>query len=275
MKFYISTGALIGKPNGRDYTLLKDFSKKLNCDGFEFMMYSDWYDKVDEIVKFVQSKNICIGSYHCQKSIGEAISKGGKENFEDAYSRFEVNAKMAKALGATKMVIHLWDGITSDQNFENNLEAYKSVREIADKNGQILCVENVVCNNKDPMTRWNELREKYPDVEFVFDTKMADFHGQVDLIYEKENEWLWNENHIRHLHINDFAGAVMDWGSLSGGVLPIGKGHIDFEKFFGFIKKKGYDDTITFESTAFDRQTGIVDIDMLNKQIDDAKKLIQ
>lgn len=34
-----STGALIGKPNGRDYRLLESLSEKLNCDGFEFMMY--------------------------------------------------------------------------------------------------------------------------------------------------------------------------------------------------------------------------------------------
>lgn len=35
-----STGALIGRPNGRDYRLLGGLSKKLECDGFEFMMYS-------------------------------------------------------------------------------------------------------------------------------------------------------------------------------------------------------------------------------------------
>lgn len=35
-----STGALIGIPNGRDYRLLEKLSGKLNCDGYEFMMYS-------------------------------------------------------------------------------------------------------------------------------------------------------------------------------------------------------------------------------------------
>lgn len=274
MKVYVSTGALIGIPNGRDFRLLKEFSKRINCDGFEFMMYSDWYNKVEDIVEFIRSNNINIGTYHCQKSIGEAISKGGNENFEDAFNRFEVNAKMAKELGSDKMVIHLWDGITSDRYFENNLEAYKTVREIADKNGQILCVENVVCNQKDPMVHWTELREKYPDISFVFDTKMAEFHGQVDKVYEEEFSWLWKENHIKHLHVNDFAGKVMDWESLRGGVLPIGKGHVDFDKFFKFIKEKGYDDTITLEATAFDRQTGVVDFDMLNKQVDDVHKLI-
>ena len=33
-----STGALIGRPNGRDYRLLKQFCPQLECDGFEFML---------------------------------------------------------------------------------------------------------------------------------------------------------------------------------------------------------------------------------------------
>ena len=33
-----STGALIGRPNNRDYRLLKTLSKQLTCDGYEFMM---------------------------------------------------------------------------------------------------------------------------------------------------------------------------------------------------------------------------------------------
>ena len=32
-----STGALIGRPNGRDFTLLGPCTQKLTCDGFEFM----------------------------------------------------------------------------------------------------------------------------------------------------------------------------------------------------------------------------------------------
>ena len=48
-----STGALIGKPNNRDYTLLKGLAGKLECDGFEFMMY--------------ESKNISCRERHNRK----------------------------------------------------------------------------------------------------------------------------------------------------------------------------------------------------------------
>ena len=97
----------------------------------------------------------------------------------------------------------------------------------------------------------------------MFDTKMAAFHEQLDLLYTKEYEWLWQDGHIHHYHVNDYAGGYMDWANLR--TLPIGKGHIDFEKFFGYIARTGYQGTFTVEATAFNKE-GIVDVDMLNNQ---------
>ena len=48
--------------------------------------------------------------------MGEEICKG---NFEEAYRLFAINCRMARELGAGKMVIHLWDGLTSDYHFEH------------------------------------------------------------------------------------------------------------------------------------------------------------
>ena len=48
-KILCSTGALIGKPNNRDYKLLEPLSQNLSCDGFEFMMYNSWYDKAGSL----------------------------------------------------------------------------------------------------------------------------------------------------------------------------------------------------------------------------------
>ena len=86
-----------------------------------------------------------------------------------------------------------------------------------------------------------------------------------DLLYKKEYEWLWKDGHITHYHVNDYGGGYKDWQNLR--TLPIGQGPIDFEKFFEYIKKIGYDGTYTVESTAF-RKDGCVDVDMLNKQFE-------
>ncbi len=124
-------------------------------------------------------------------------------------------------------------------------------------------IENVVCNHEDPMKHWCQLRDRYEEIRFVFDTKMAAFHGQMHLLYTEEYEWLWKDNHIGHYHVNDYAGGYKEWDKLR--TLPIGQGHVDFNRFFAFIRKIGYRDTFTVESTAL-REDGIIDIGMLNEQ---------
>ena len=262
-KILCSTGTMIGRPNGRDYRLIEKYVPQLQCDGFEFMMYSSWYEEVEALTEYLKSLKLYIPVVHVQKGIGEKISIGGPENFEEAYRLFEINCKLASEIGAAKLVIHLWDGLPSDKQFENNVKAYPVLREIAKKYGLDLLVENVVCNQQDPLTHMVELEEKYPDIHYIFDTKMAAFHSQLDKLYDPEYAWLWKDGHIRHYHVNDYGGGHMDWANLR--TLPIGKGHIDFERFFDYIYKIGYNDTFTVEATAFD-ETGVVDVDMLNDQ---------
>ena len=115
----------------------------------------------------------------------------------------------------------------------------------------------MVCNREDPMKHWCELGEIYPDIAFVFDTKMAAFHGQIDMLYQEEYAWLWKERHICHYHVNDYAGGYKDWANLK--TLPIGKGNVDFERFFTYIKEIGYNDTFTVEATAFNSD-GVVEV---------------
>lgn len=267
-----STGALIGRPNGRDYRLLESLSKKVHCDGFEFMMYDSWYEKADEIIDFLHKINLYTPVMHCEKRMGELISKGGDEEIKEALHLFEINCRIAGDIHAKKLVVHLWDGITSDLNFENNIKAYPFLAEIADRYGVKLLVENVVCNHDDPMEHWCQLADRYPDVHFIFDTKMAAFHNQLDLLYMEEYEWLWRKEHISHYHVNDYAGGYKDWSNLR--TLPIGKGNIDFEKFFEFVHKTGYGDTFTIEATAFNSE-GVVDVEMLSEQVRKVRELMK
>lgn len=256
-----STGCCIGRPNGRDYRLLAKLAPQLDCDGFEFMMYDSWYGEVDALTAFLRSLQRPIPVVHCEKRIGELISLG--EDMDEALRRFEINCALAQQLGADRLVVHLWDGLTSDRRFHNNLAAYPTLRDIAGAHGLELLVENVVCSIADPMQRRRELLAVDPVVRFVFDTKMAAFHGQLEQLFAPENAWLWQEGHIRHFHMNDYAGGYKDWENLR--TLPIGTGHIDWPQMFEFLDSIGYDGTLTVESTAFDR-SGAVDTEMLNRQ---------
>ena len=208
-------------------------------------------------------ENINIPVVHCQKGIGELISQGGNDNYNLAIERFEIDCNIAKSLGAKKLVLHLWGGLPSDSCFENNISAYSDLIKIANRYSLKLLIENIVCNNKDPMSRWNELLSVYPDVEFIFDTKMAQFHNQINELYNPENAYITSR--INHYHVNDYAGGYMDWANLK--TLPIGKGNVDFNAFFNHLKNIGYNDTLTIESTAFNTD-GVVDIEMLNTQFE-------
>ena len=261
MEVLCSTGALIGRPNGRNPRLLKDLTKKLACDGLEFMMYSTWYEDVDAITEYVQSLGLHIPVYHCQKTVGEELTKG---EFAEANRRLEINARQAEAIGARKMVFHLWIGELSDSNMENYLKGYGDLRKIAADHNVDLLVENVVCVRENPLFYWRQLADRYEEPHFIFDTKMAAFHEQIDAYCEGEYAWAWKDGFVRHYHINDYAGSYMDWTALR--TLPIGAGHVDFPKFFEFVKGTGYDGTFTLESTAFDK-TGTVDTQMLNRQV--------
>lgn len=264
-KILCSTGALIGRPNNRDYTLLKTFSPQLQCDGFEFMMYESWYGETEEIIDFLKRIRLYTPVMHCEKHIGEAISRNEPGDMEEALRRFQMNCEIASAIGAEKLVVHLWDGVISDFCFQNNLNAYGTFAALARERGIDLLVENVVCNRENPMKHWRQLAERYPEAHFIFDTKMAAFHGQLDLLYRKEWDWLWKEGRIRHFHVNDYGGGYMEWPKLR--TLPLGEGQIDFDRFFSFIRQTGYCDTFTVEATAFDSR-GIVDIGMLNRCFD-------
>ena len=257
-----STGALIGRPNGRDYRLLKQFCPKLECDGYEFILYNSWYSEIDSLTDFLREMHLNIPVMHCEKTLAEHITIGGQDETNEAFRLFEINCRMADAIGADKMVLHLWNGQISDTRFENNLKAYPELRGMAEKHGITLMVENVVCL-QDPMSHWVELYQNYPDVRFVFDTKMADFHRQLELLYSPAYEWLWRENHILHYHVNDYGGEYMDWSNLK--VLMLNKGHIDFDRFFRFTRETDYSGDYTFEGTGFDRD-GHVRINDLNEQ---------
>ena len=261
-EIYCSTGALIGRPNGRDYRLLKTLVPQLECDGIELMIYPDWYSDPDALISCLKPLRLHIPVLHCEKAVSEHITKGGEEETAEACRLFRINCRIGESLGAGKMVFHLWNGIISDSKIENNIRAYKTLRNISEEYGLDLLVENVICH-RDPMTHWAALRKEYPEIHFVFDTKMADFHRQLDLLYSPEYEWLHTENHIHHYHVNDYGGGYMDWSNLK--VLPVGTGHIDFDRFFRFIAMKNYRGGFTLEATGFDRN-GTVNIRMLNEQ---------
>lgn len=269
-KVLCSTGTSIGRPNGRDFRLLEECARQVECDSWEFMMYDSWYGREEEIVRFATSLPVSFPTFHCEKSIGERISRDEPGDMQEAIGRFEKNCKMARQMGASLMVLHLWNGPISDSNIEANMRAFGALETVARENDVRLTVENVVCAHKDPLTHMKRLAQMYPDILFTFDTKMAKFHGQMAQMLAPENDWLWR--HIAHIHANDFSGAPGDWNSLK--TLHIGRGQVDFQAMIDCARRNGYRGDFTIEATSFD-QSGRIHFDELNGSIGRLRALMK
>lgn len=270
-KILCSTGAITGKRNNYDYTLLEKLAQELECDGFELMVDRDWYEIREQLKDYLKEKAFYIPVVHCEKEIGELISLGGEANLKKAYTEFEMDCDIARTVGAERVVLHLWGGMASDANFQRNIDAYPYLNQKAKEYGLKLMIENVVCNVENPLKHLCELRQLYPDIGFVFDTKMAAFHSQLECLYEPEYEWLWKEGYIQHYHINDYAGGYMDWANLR--TLPVGKGDIDFKRFFDFLKQTDFQGYLTTEGNA-QMGDGMVDVEVLNRQFKQIRELL-
>ena len=275
-----SSGAFIGKRNNDDYRLLKTYAGKLDCDGFELLISRTWYPEMDKLIETVRSYKLNIPVIHANKMLGEYLcgmtasydngayseyimnDSEEQDLFEKGTECFKINLKAAKELGASKMVLHLWNGIASDKRLDNNIRRFSAWKEMADKEGIDLLTENVICNNNDPLSNMYKVADVYKTAGFVYDTKMAEFHAQTLKLFEEPYLKLIEEGKIRHLHINDYGGGYMDWSNMK--ILPIGSGHVDFDTFFEKILGYGYNGDYTVETTALDKD-GNVEVDMLNE----------
>lgn len=266
-----STGAFIGRVNGRDHTLLPRLAPQLHCSGFEWLMYESWYDTLDQITDDFRASGLSIPVFHCDKQIGELLSRDEAGDRDTAVRLYTQNCRAAARIGASLLVLHLWGGSPSDRNIQRNIDAYPTLAAIADDYKLVLTIENVVCNRQDPMTHLVSLHERFPEVKFTFDTKMAAFHSQLELIYEPQYQWLFDEGAVAHLHVNDYGGGHMDWANKRA--LQLGAGHIDFPRFFQYIKDKGFQGFLTIESTSMSADG--IDLTALNNSLDLAAALSQ
>lgn len=236
-----STGALLGKENNRDYHLLQKLSEQLQCDGYEFMVYSSWYEEWEGMADYLAGLGLYMPVLHCDKRIGEAVSQGEDVTGEnsEALEKFRINCELARRIEAKALVLHLWGGMASDQYFEYNMQAYPRLRDIADGYGLDLLVENVVCNRENPMKHLCQLAEAFSQVHFVWDTKMAAFHQEETLLYQQDYTWLWQQGHIRHYHVNDYAGAAWIGEVSTGQSCPWGQDTLTLMPFSDISAAQG------------------------------------
>lgn len=264
MEIYCSTGAFVGRINNRNHMLIPEAAKKVDCDGFEFMVCNSWYENFDKICQDIKGTNFPV--IHLDKDIGEFLSRNTPSDREAAFMKFRENCRVAKLLGCKKSVLHLWGGLPSDGHMESNFSAYPELKKISEDYEILLTVENIPCNTYDPLTHWRELIKIDPDVKFTVDTRFLAFHGQFDEFYQGEFM-----SRIEHVHVSDWSADIMEWAKLRPIPHP-GEGFIDFKEFFTQMVRFDYEGSVTLESPSM-LEKGL-DSESLNADLEYVREII-
>ena len=261
-KIYCSTGVMVGRINGNDYTLISkhfpNLMKKGLIDGAEFMFANSFYDKLDDIYKELSCIGVPFDVIHCDKEIGIMLSECNDDTSKKALELLEINCCFGKRLGAKKGVFHLWGSQNSDTHIEYNLSFLPQIIDIFKRYDIELLVENIPCRQHSGLLNWRRMYS-YEDVSFIFDTRFGAFHDEIEATF---NEPIWDK--IKHIHISDYSSYPRNFEKIRPILHPC-EGVINFEYLFDQLEKHNYHCSFTLESPVMGE--GYVDIEKLEKTL--------
>lgn len=250
---YCSTGAIIGRVNGYDYhhilRVMPPLCGKVPLDGLELMMLPAYLDKLPEMARDFAAAGLRFPIIHADKDVGTLLSTSAAQAdpalCEKALALWERNCEMGQRIDAKQIVLHLWGGLDSDAHLAGNLSNLDALRRTAAAYGLEVLIENVPCTTADPITNLTAIHTAFPDQRYVFDTRFASFHRQLESL--TATPWLIGDR-LAHIHISDLRdGADRDFTRLRP-ILHPGEGGIDFPALLADLTARGYTGTVTLES---------------------------
>ena len=265
-KLYCSTGTMVGRANGWNHRLFIENGKDIEADGFELMMVKAYYEKLDIVVRDCVKSGLYFGVIHAEKDIGYYLG-GDEDDQVEALRLFRINCEVGKAIGAEKLVLHLWSGPRSDNDLAKNLLMLDALYEIADEYGIRLLIENVPCALNDPITNLKRVLERKSMAQFVYDVRFGAFHEQNDIIL---SSGALCDGRIDHIHVSDYEGPPHDFASLRP-ILHLGKGIIGMDTLLPKILRD-YHGTLTLESPEI-LESGCA-VDAINQDLAYIKKFL-
>ncbi len=237
----LSTGAFTGRINGRNHRLAIEYMDRLECDGFELMIFENWLEELEEIVCEYVKSGIVVRAVHSLKNIGDMVSSPDAEGWQRCRELFINNCRAAEGLGAQKLVVHIWGRPHSDRYFDIIAQRCEWMKKTAESFSLDFLPENCVCLGS-PIDNLERLGKLIPGLGMTIDTRPAQFHRQL----ERTTASFVMQGNARHIHINDFRGGYMQWDALYP-IPALGSGEVDFAGFFAALRKMGYNQSITLE----------------------------
>jgi len=259
-----STGAISRGPNATAESRVTTYGPQLLADGLEVMIYATWYGRLKEIAGRFRTLGHPMPVTHGEKSIGPDLVARDATVRDRAFTRFDENCRFTAAIGADRIVLHLWGLPDGDALIDQQLQDLPRLLDIADHHGVTLAVEAIPCIVSDPLTVIRRVLETDDRVRVTIDTEFLAMHGQLDAVFTAE--WLWTPSSVVHVHIKDFDGQLLDVTGRRRYLLP-GQGTIDFEGWLVDLANMGYHEALTLEAPVVD-DTGHVDVDAANAVLD-------
>ncbi len=257
-----STGTMVGRANGFNHMLIAEHHGALAADGFELMMLSAFYGRLETVARDLTRAQVNIRTIHFEKDITALLGLYGPEEHAEGLRRFRANCEMGRWVGAEKAVFHLWDGRFSPERIDAALDLLETLYEISEREGLALVVENVPCKTPTPYEICERIAARYPLARFTFDTRHCHFMGEISRFQASA---LW-AHRISHIHVSDYGGlTVPDMWGVTRPILHPGEGLVDFDAFFDAMHPTDAD-TLTLESPVIG-QDGALDLEKLNRTL--------
>ena len=267
MPVLCSTGVFTQEPEWDDPALIYARAPRVPADGFEVLIYHDWYGVLDDVARHLRAIDRPCPVTHAEKSIGPLLV----DDRARALHRFEANCRFTRAIGAGTLVLHLWGMPHADARLDTQLDALSHLLDVADNHGLRLAIEAIPCRVHDPLSNIQRVIARDERAWVALDTEFLAMHEQLDAAMAAD--WLWTSGRVCHLHIKDYDGRQTDAEGRRRYLHP-GEGTIDFPALVARLVARGYAGPISLEATVLDA-AGSADLPRAWRSLSSLREMVQ
>jgi sugar phosphate isomerase/epimerase len=244
-------------PDGSHVDAVVTYGCRLPAEGIEVLVTRQMVDDLTAAADTLTRTELRFPVVHGPKRLGAALPG------DDAVAQLEKSAWFARQIGASVLVLHLWDLPEGDRRFDERLEALRLALDVVADHDIALAVETIPCLEATPLRNIERVLEHDPRACVALDTEFLALHGEVEAAMSAD--WLWGDGRVRHIHIKDFADGLVDSEGTRRYRLP-GEGTINFGDVFGVLQHRGFTGTVSLEAAAH-RPDGSPDLDALSNAL--------
>lgn len=234
-----STGLVNRFPDAAPHEAIVEWFPRLDVDGFELSIGRAW--DAERVAHDLGSAGLRFETAHADKRIGAEML----EDPRAALAELERNCRLAAALGAAIVVLHLWELPIGDRRLEENVALLPACLDAADAAGTTLAVETIPTTIRSPVENVRLALERDERCRATLDTEFLARHGELDAALADDALW----ERVVHLHVKDYAGSLRDAHGNRTYLIP-GEGTIDFDAVFETLRRRGYEGALTLEVSA-------------------------